>query len=365
MAKKATKTTAGPSGLDQLKSDLKRGEPGRLYLFHGEEHYLRDHYLEMLRKELLDGPAAEFNFHRFTQENMDLQALADAVEAMPMMAAYTLIQVDDYDLSRLSESDRETLCGILSDIPDYCTVVLVFDTVPLKYDGRWKKLKEALDRGLDVEFARQSPRELNSWIRKHFLAAGKDISEALAEYLTFLTGGTMTALEGEIGKIAAYAQGREIAKQDIDSVVTPVLDAEVFDLTDAIAGGDYEAALGKLRTLLQMQQEPIPLLAAIGGQMRRLFYARTCMAAGKGESALGELLKAAAGKAPHPYVLQKTMTTARRVTDRFCREAVRLCFEADCRLKGFSAGGQRGSAAGGQRTLELLLLTLAQEARRD
>ena len=89
------------------------------------------------------------------------------------------------------------------------------------------------------------------------------------------------------------------------------------------------------------------------------------MAAGKGENALGELLKAATGKAAHPYVLQKTMTTAHRVTDRFCREAVRLLFEADCRLKGFSAGGQRGSAAGGQRTLELLLLTLAQEARHD
>ncbi|MGN0979262.1 MAG: DNA polymerase III subunit delta [Candidatus Avoscillospira sp.] len=365
MAKKAAKNPGEPSGLDQLKNDLKTGQYGRLYLFHGEEHYLRDHYLEMLRKKLLDGPAEEFNFHRFTQENMELQALADAVEAMPMMAEHTLVQVDDYDLSRLSEGNRETLAGILSDIPDYCTVVFVFGTVAFKYDARWKKLKEALDRGVTVEFARQSPRELNSWIRKHFLAAGKDISDQLSEYLTFLTGGTMAALGAEIEKIAAYASGREVTRQDIDSVVTPVLDAEIFDITDAIANGDYETALRKLRTLIQMQQDPILLLAAIGSQMRRLLYARICMAAGKGDAALGEMLKAASGRASHPYVLQKTMTTARRVTDRFCQAAVKLCYEADCQLKGFSAGGQRGSAADGQRTLELLLLTLAQEARRD
>lgn len=356
MAKKYGKARSGESGLEQLKSDLKTGQFGRLYLFHGEEHYLRDHYLELLRKKLLDGPAEEFNFHRFTQENMDLQALADAVEAMPMMAERTLVQVDDYDLSRLPESGREILTGILSDIPDYCTVVFVFGTVALKYDARWKKLKEALDRGLTVEFVRQSPQELNSWIRKHFLAYGREISTQLCEYLTFLTGGGMAALRAEIDKIAAYASGREITRQDIDTVVTPVLDAEIFDITDAIADGDYEKALVKLRTLIQMQEDPILLLAAIGSQMRRLLYARACMNAGKGEGALGEMLKAAAGRAPHPYVLQKTMTTARRVTDRFCDQAVTLCMEADVQLKGFSADGQR--------VLELLLLNLAQEARR-
>lgn len=355
MAKKPAKQE-GPSGLDQLKQDLKSGQFGRLYLFHGEEHYLRDHYLQMLRNKLLDGPAEEFNYHRFTQENMDLEALADAVEAMPMMAEYTLVQVDDYDLSRLTESSRESLVQILSDIPDYCTVVFVFSAVELKIDGRQKKLKETIERGLTVEFARQSQRELTSWIRRHFRTYGKEIGDKQCEYLTFVTGGTMTALSAEIGKIAAYAPGMEITAQDINAVVTPVLDAEIFDLTDAIAEGDYEKALLKLRTLLQMQEEVLPLLAAIGGQMRRLLYARTAMNAGKGESGVAELLKQSSGRAPHPFVLQKTMTTARRVSDAFCASAVKLCMEADAKLKGYSGDDER--------TLELLLLSLAQEVRR-
>ena len=355
MAKKPVKKE-GTSGLDTLKADLKSGQYGRLYLFHGEEHYLRDHYLQMLQNKLLDGPARDFNYHRFTQESLDLQGLADAVDALPMMAQNSFVQVEDWDLSKLSEDNRETLVTILSDIPDYCTVVFVFDTVEFKIDGRQKKLKEALDQGLTVEFCRQSPRELNTWIRRHFRSHGKEIGDKQCEYLTFVTGGTMTALSSEIGKIAAYASGTVITDQDINAVVIPVLDAEVFDLTDAIVEGDYEKALVKLRTLMQMQQEAIPLLAAIGGQIRRLLLAKVAMGAGKGEAGVAELMKASTGRAPHPYVLQKTITTARRVSEEFCAKAVTLCMEADVRLKGFSGDDQR--------TLELLLLQMAQEVRR-
>lgn len=354
MAKK--KEYDGPDGLSLLKQDMKSGQFGRLYLFWGEEHYLRDHYLRELKKKLLDGPAEDFNYHRFTQENMNLQALADAVEAMPMMAEHSLVQVDDCDLSKLDEGSRDTLMAILSDIPEYCVVVFVFDTVEFKLDRRYKKLAEAIDKGLSVEFARQSQRELNAWIRRHFRSHEKDIADRQCEYLTFITGGTMTAIGAEISKIAAYASGPTITEQDINAVVIPVLDAEIFDITDAIAIGDYEKALLKLRTLMQMQEEPIVVLSAIGSSLRRLLYARACMAEGKGEATLSEMLKNATGKTPHSFVVQKTMTTARQVSDRFCEKAMELCMEADSKLKGYSGDNQR--------TLELLLLALAQEARR-
>ena len=266
------------------------------------------------------------------------------------------MEVDDLDFSRLSEGGRETLTALLSDIPDYCTVVFTFDTVPYKVDGRYKKFKAALERGVAVEFARQSQRDLTAWIRKHALAAGKDISDQAAEYLTFRTGGAMTTLESELQKLTAYVQGREITRADIDAVVIPVLDAQVFEITDALSAGDYAAALEKLRQLLAMQTEPILILAAIGSQMRRLLYARACLAAGKGEEALGELLKAATGRAPHPYVLRKTVSAARRLSDAFCRGAVRRCMETDWQLK--------SSAADPGRALELLVLSLREEAGR-
>ena len=282
-------------------------------------------------------------------EENDSHSAAEAAE-------HTVVQVDDFDLSRLAEASREALIDILSDIPDYCTLIFVFDTVPFQYDGRQKKLKEALEKCTEVEFCRQSQRELNNWIKRHFQTHNKVIDDRECEYLTFVTGGTMTALGSEITKLAAYASGQQITRADIDAVVEPVLDAEVFSITDAISEGDYGLALQKLRTLLKMQQEPILLLAAIGGQFRRMLWARRVMSAGQGEGTLGEMLKSATGKTTHPFVLQKTMTAARRVPDDFCETAMKLCLETDLRLKSFSSDAQR--------ELELLLLQLAQEVRK-
>lgn len=349
------KNSDRPEGLEQLKTDLKYGQPAGLYLFHGEEHFLRDHYLTMLKKKLLDGPAAEFNFHRFTQENMDLEGLARAVEALPMMAERSLIQVDDYDLSILNEGEREKLVEILSDIPDYCTLVFVFGTVELKFDGRQKKLKEALEKGVNVEFCRQSQRELNNWIRRHFRAHEKDIEEPECEYLVFVTGGTMSALASEIEKLAAYASGQKITRQDIDAVVEPVLDAAVFQMTDAVLEGNFGTALDKLRVLLQMQEKAIPLLAAMGSQFRRLLYASRMISAGQSEAAVAELLKTPNGKALPSFVIRKLMSAVRYVPAGYCEKAMDLCLEADLKLK--------SSTVDEGRVLELVVLELAQRAK--
>ena len=74
------KQKADTAGYQQLKKDLAGGEPGRLYLFHGEETYLRDHYLAQLKEQLLSGGMGEFNLHELSAKEMSPRALEEAVE---------------------------------------------------------------------------------------------------------------------------------------------------------------------------------------------------------------------------------------------------------------------------------------------
>ena len=154
MAKKDERSNA----LQELKADLKNKSLQRLYFFHGEETFLLNHYLTQVRKQLLDPLTESFNYHRFTAETFDLLSFADAVENLPMMAEATLVQVDDIDPFKLNEADRSRMTEILSDIPDYCTVVFTYETTPWKPDKRLKKLWEAVSGGNIVEFARQDQR---------------------------------------------------------------------------------------------------------------------------------------------------------------------------------------------------------------
>ena len=79
-----------------------------------------------------------FNYHRFNHETFAIRDFADAVENLPMMAEFTFVQVDDIDLFKMNEDDRTKMTEILSDIPDYCTVVFTYETVAWKPDKRMK-----------------------------------------------------------------------------------------------------------------------------------------------------------------------------------------------------------------------------------
>ena len=344
----AKKPPAG-NDLQELKLALKNKNLGRLYVFHGEETFLLHHYLEQMKKQLLDPLTEAFNFHRLSSETFYIQAFADAVENLPMMAEATFVQVDDIDLFKQGEADRNKIAEILSDIPDYCTVVFTYITTPWKPDKRLKKLWEALDGGAIVEFAKQDQRDLVAWVTRHFSAQKKRISTDLCIYLIDITGGTMTALSGESEKICAYSGAEEIRKTDIDAVTEPVLDAVVFQMTDQLSAGRYDQALQKLQQLLQMQQEPLAILGAVGGHFRRIGAARTLLDSGKTAADLQRLCGIP------DYPARKTMEAARRFSPEFCGKAAEWVLETDYKMK--------TSFDDSERLLELLILRLAQEAK--
>lgn len=346
MAKKPAPTGT----LQQLKADIKNKQPGRLYIFHGEEVFLLNHYLGSIRKLLLDPLTESFNSHSLNHENFDMRAFVDAVEAMPMMAEATLVTVDDVDPFKLPEADRERLGQLLSDIPEWCTVVFTFETVAWKPDKRFKKLWDAISgSALIVEFAKQEQRDLVAWIQRHFAAHQKRIAPELCVYLIEITGGTMTALSSEIDKISAYSGADEIRKSDIDAVTEPVLDAVAFQMTEMLSSGNFTGALDKLQTLLKMQEEPLLILGAVGSHFRRISAARTLLDHGRNPQELARLASI------QEYPARKAMEAARRLRPEFCARAVSLVLETDYRMK--------TSFDDPERLLELLILRLAQEAK--
>ena len=338
------------SSLQLLKKAIKEKTLGRLYVFHGEETFLLQHYLEQIKKLLIDPLTESFNFHKFTVENFTVQEFANAVDNLPMMADATFVWVDEIDVFKLPEADRERLVELFRDIPEYCTVVFTYNTTAWSPDKRQQKLMGAInDVATVVNFEKQEQRDLVAWIARHFAAEGKRISNYLCVYLIELTGGTMTALAGEISKVCAYSQADEIVQADIDAVVEPVLDAEVFNMTNQLSNGNYAAALTMLQKLLKMQQEPLVILGAIGGHFRRMSTARTLLDNGKNASDLMRLC----GLADYPA--RKTMNAAGRFSAAFYAKAAELVLESDRQIK--------TSFDDPKRILEILIMGLAREVR--
>lgn len=346
MAKQNTDTRS----FDALKAAIREKNIGNFYVFHGEETFLLHQYLDRVKKILVDPLTESFNYHKFTGENFDIRSFADAVECLPMMAERSFIWVDDVDIFGFNDAEREMLGEILGDIPSYCTVVLTYETVAWNPDKRLKKLWEPISaKASIVEFPKQEHRDLVNWITRHFAADQKNIDPKLCTYLIEITGGTMTALAGEISKISAYSGADSITKSDIDAVTEPVLDAVVFQMTDMLGEGNYGEALVKLRQLIKMQNDPLKILGAVGAHFRKLGAARMLLDNGKSADELMGLYGL------RDYPARKIMGATKRFSAVFCQRAAELILETDYRIK--------NSYDDPERLLEQLLLQLAGEAR--
>ncbi len=347
MAKKAE-----GRGFEQLKNDLKNKQPARCYVLYGEEDYLLHYYFAALRKQIVDPLTEDFNAHHLTEETINMQLLSDCVEALPMMAERSFIHVDDVDLFAMPEGEREQLMQILDQLPDYCCLVFTYGATEFAPDARQKLYKTLEKNAVFAEFGYQSESDLKAWIQRHFRANSKVIRPELCTYLMGRCGVSMTRLDGEIEKICAYSGAQEIVREDIDSVVEPTLEAAVYDITDAMVRRDFAQAIDRLQTVLKMGEIPVKLLATIGTQMRRLNSARILLGEGKGARELQKICDIKSS-----YAVDKTMKQARRLSDRFCEQAVLLCRDTDYKMK--------TSYDEPQRLLEMLVCALGEVARND
>lgn len=338
------------TAMRELKRALKAGEPRCLYLFHGEEAFLRDYYLAQLKQVLLPEGMEDFNLHTAQGKECSVDWIEQAVDCLPMMSGRTLVIVTDFDLYALGEKPRERLLDILSGLPDYCCLVFVYDLLPYKADGRSKLAALLKKEGAVVNFQRQEQGDLTDWICRQFKKAGKTVDTEDARYLIFLCGDLMHDLASEIAKAAAYADHPRVTRADMDAVAVPKLDAVVFQMTDAMARKDFDKAASVLADLLHGQQPPIMILSAMGKYFRQLYTARLYLDAGKGR---GELMELWGMKSAYPA--DKLLDAARRFSPPWCRYAVRRCAEADITLK--SSYGQESEV------LTALLMELASGRR--
>ena len=184
-------------------------------------------------------------------------------------------------------------------------------------------------------------------MRRRFAAFDKELDDNAIDHLLFTCGSLMDGLVPEINKIAAYAKGKRVTVADIDAVADPVLDARIFDMTNAVTARDYDRAAAVLAELFRMQTEPIAILAVLGRELRQLYTARLALDGKKDAVWVKELWRMTSA-----YPATKLMEAARSVSRPWCRDAVRRCQTLDRRMK-----SERNLDAEG--ALKLFLMELA------
>ena len=331
-----------------LKKELKRDGPGRLYMLWGPEDYLIADFTETLRKACLEGGAGEFDAKRLDGPVPDGRDVEEALDAMPFFGGRTFLELRGFDVNKARE---ERLIKALSDVPDWCTVVI---TLPagVSPDGRLSFVKQLKTDGKALEFTAQEQRLLYDWMRRRFAAAGKQADREALDRLTFLSGELMNRLIPEIDKICAYPRGDRVTVREVDAVAHHIPEADAFEMTDRIAAGDFDGAAHYLSELLAGDAEPVVILGVIGWQIRQLYGAKVAMETGRGAAYAKELLGISSD-----YWLRKLMKTAENFTLRALTRDVRAVAEFSMLTR------EQGSALSEMEALKELLIRFAMESR--
>ena len=308
---------------------LKERGPERLYFLWGPEDYLREYYLRTLKGICLPEGEDSFSYKRMNGPEIDPAELQQAIDAMPFLTERSFVEIRDADLNHAKEADK--LLALLGDIPEYCTVALV-QSAEYEPDGRIKLIKGIRAAGRDLKFTKAGQSQLIDWVVRRFAAAGKRIDLESIQRLILISGDLMNRLIPEIDKIAAYAKGERVTIADVEAVANHIPEAVIFDMTDYIAQKKYNAALSVLSELLSdKNNEPIPMLALLCMQMRRLYAARLTIEKGLGSKYLMET----AGL-KYDFLANKLIQSARGYTLPQLRRAIELCCDADYKIKSSS-----------------------------
>lgn len=306
---------------------LKEKGPERLYLLYGQEDYLRERYLDELKKLCVDDEL-DFNYKRLDGPAIDMSELSEAVDAVPFFSEHTFVEVRGFDINKCRDSECEKLKGIISDLPDYCTVAII---IPSDYelDGRLAGVKSVKKYGRSIEFTEQDQDALIKWIAARFSACSKSISRADAEYLTFVSGTLMNRLIPEIEKIASYTSDAVVTRAHIDATAHRIPEADVFEMTDLLSQGKIDAAAKLLSALMtDKNNSPIYILAIFAQQIRKMYAFKLAQSKGKGKSAIMEL----AGL-KYDFIYNKVSLCAKPYSLSALKNLIELCTEYDYLMK--------------------------------
>ena len=311
-----------PAAVRQLKEQ----GPQRLYFLWGPEDYLREDYLTKLKKICLPEGEDSFSFKRLDGPELDRQELRQAIDAMPFLTERSFVEIRNVDLNKLGDADG--CLKLLTDIPDYCTVALV-QSAQFEPDGRLKFIKGLREIAVELKFTQQPQGMLIDWISRRFAAAGKRIDLDAAQRLIFISGDLMNRLIPEIDKVSAYAKEERVTVADVEAVANHIPEAVIFDMTDQISRKQYNTAVSTLAELLaDKNNEPIPMLAMLGVQMRKLYAARLAIEEGLGNQYVMEVCAI-----KHDFIAKRLLQSARGFTLAQLQRAVELCAETDYRIK--------------------------------
>jgi DNA polymerase III delta subunit len=198
---------------------------------------------------------------------------------------------------------------------------------------------------------RLPPVDVPGWISARARLHGVKLDPDAVSTLASAVGSDTERIEQEVKKLGAYTREETVTAVDVRSLVSGAIEADVFELTQAVVRKDARTAVATLERLIADGNAVQQILALLLWQFRVLLFASAMRTSADAE----RMAKAIRSS---PYAIQRATAFARRVTRGDVVRAYEAIYATDQIIK-------TGRAESDLAALELCVLDLCGVANAD
>ena len=306
-----------------LKRSMKERGIDGLYVFFGEETFLRDVYIDRFRDTIPKDDFLEFNLIVMDAKTVSQDEISDAIESFPMMSEKKLVIIRDSGIfKKVKEEDAKFWDSELKNLPDFCTLLFVEDAV----DKRSSLYKLANKVGMTVEFAYLKPYELTAWVGGEVLKRKCKMSKEVIEYFIGICQEGLANLNNELDKLMVYCD-EEITMSDVKTVVAKSLSVQIFDLTDCIMAKNADKAIAIINDLKTVKESAFNIMYLLNSAFDKMLMSKLMLKEGEGRVNIEKRLGLPG------FIADKYISGAKGFSQEFLIWAVERVPELDLAIK--------------------------------
>lgn len=306
--------------MKSLQEDIKNQEFKNVYLFFGEEDYLKQQYKRKMKQALVPEEDT-MNYACFEGKKTEPREVIDLAETMPFFADRRVIVLED---TGFFKNQCQELPEYMAELPEYLCMLFVEKEV----DKRSRMYKAVKKYGRVVEFSAQDSSMLMRWVLGIMGKEGKKITQRDMELFLGKTGTDMGNIERELEKLLCYTMGREvITAEDIESVCTTQISSHIFDMVKAVAEKNQKKALDLYYELLALKEPPMRILFLLARQFNLIMQVKELTKEGYDQNSIAKRTGL------QPFVVRNYSGYARKYSTEELRNAVEECVNMEAKVK--------------------------------
>jgi len=203
-------------------------------------------------------------------------------------------------------------------------IIFFFEEGQIKKDPFFEEIKK---HGKFQEFKLLDRKSLKIWIKEEFKRYGVKVKEGAIEKMIFLVGNDLWRMSEEIKKLVAFKKRKSVEEKDVEILVSPSLELDVFKTIDAISLKNKKLAFKLLHSHLKKGEKPAILFSLLKYQFRNLIEIKDLIEKGEKISQIKSKLNL------HPFLLEKILKISQKFKIEELKKIYQKIFNFDLAIK--------------------------------